>query len=250
DGTIYIDNKLIDGTLELLEYIKSIHGVSIFITNNSSKSVQDYIKKLMKLGIKATEKDFFTSSMATSLYLKEMYPFKKIYVMGTTSLVLELKREGLDITVSKTDKIDVVLIGFDTELTMQKLSDVCEVLLQDVAYLGTNPDLVCPVAFGYVPDCGSFAQIIKNATKKTPFFIGKPNPMMIDYAIKQSLFSKEETVLIGDRLYTDIASGKNANVTTICVLSGEATLKDIKESIVKPDFVYQSVKEILTSLKE
>jgi len=250
DGTIYIDNHLIDGTLDFLEYIKQIGGRSIYITNNSSKSVLDYVKKLSSLGIHASPSDFFTSSMATALYLKENYPNKLVYVMGTVSLVQELTSSGISVTTKRTDPIDVVLLGYDTELTYQKLEDVCILLNQDLPYIATNPDMVCPTAYGYAPDCGSFADLIYNATKKRPFFIGKPNPMMLIYAIAYTNANIDEAMIIGDRLYTDIASGKNAGITTVCVLSGEATVEDIAQSEIKPDYVFPSVKELLIELKK
>ena len=121
---------------------------------------------------------------------------------------------------------------------------------RDVAYLATNPDLVCPVSFGYIPDCGSMSIMLKNATGKTPFFIGKPEPIMIDCVLKKLGASKEETVIVGDRLYTDIAAGKNAGVDTICVLSGEATLDDIQNGAHKPTWVFDSVTEICAALRE
>ena len=122
----------------------------------------------------------------------------------------------------------------------------CEILTKhDIPYYATNPDWVCPVDFGSIPDCGSMCVGIEYATGKKPIFIGKPQPTMIFELMKKFGFSKEQTVVIGDRLYTDIASGVNAGVDTICVLSGEATLEDINESEIKPAFVLESVKDLL-----
>ncbi|MDD3122622.1 MAG: HAD-IIA family hydrolase [Candidatus Izemoplasmatales bacterium] len=250
DGTIYIDNHLIDGTLDLLSYINQINGRSIYITNNSSKSVLDYVKKLSSLGINATPGDFFTSSMATSFYLKENYKDKLVYVMGTASLIKELSSGGVRTTTDLKDPVEVVLLGYDTELTYSKLEDVCILLKQDLPYIATNPDMVCPTSYGYAPDCGSFADMIYNATKKRPYFIGKPNPMMLQYAVSMANATLGETMVIGDRLYTDIASGKNAGISTVCVLSGEATLEDVNLSDIKPDYVFPSVKELLIELKK
>lgn len=119
---------------------------------------------------------------------------------------------------------------------------------REVAYLATNPDLVCPVSFGYIPDCGSMSIMLKNATGKTPFFIGKPEPIMIDCVLKKLGISKEDTVIVGDRIYTDIACGVNAGVDTICVLSGEATLDDLEKSDTKPTWIFDSVREVCTEL--
>ena len=250
DGTIYQENTLFEGTLDLLEEIKKENGKYVFITNNSSKSVDAYIEKLNTLGIKSVKDDFFTSSQATILYLNEKHKNSKIYVQGTRSLVNELVQAGFNITEEVEENIDVVVMGFDTELTSQKLRNTCEVLLQDVEYIATNPDLVCPVSFGYVPDCGSVAIMIKNATGKYPKFIGKPEPTMINFCMEKYGFAKDETVVIGDRLYTDIKSAINADVTSICVLSGEATLDDIINGDIKPTFTISNIEEVYNIIKK
>jgi HAD superfamily hydrolase (TIGR01457 family) len=249
DGTLYLDHQLIDGTIPFLDTLKKQNKRGIYVTNNSSKSVIDYVKKLSSLGIDSTEKDFYTSSMATARYLNEFHFGKTVYCMGTASLKEELNSKGIKIAKDKDDFVDVVLIGYDTELTSQKLYDVCWLLKQDLPYIATNPDYVCPVEFGFVPDCGSFADMIYNATKKRPIFIGKPHPRMIEYAIEASGYSKKDAVIIGDRLYTDILSGINANITTICVLSGETTLKDIQQSDIKPDFILDSIQTVYDIIK-
>lgn len=250
DGTIYQEDHLFDGTLPFLEEIKKQNGKYIFITNNSSKSVDAYVEKLANLGIESTKEDFFTSSQATILYLNEKHQKSKIYCQGTKSLVNELKEAGFNITEEVEENVDVVLLGFDTELTHQKLRNTCEVLLQDVEYIATNPDLVCPVSFGYVPDCGSVSIMLKNATGKYPMFIGKPEPTMINFVMEKYGYTKEETVVIGDRLYTDIKSAINADVTSICVLSGEATLDDVINGDIKPTFTISDISEVYNIIKK
>jgi len=249
DGTLYLDHQLIEGTLAFLDTLKKQNKRGIYVTNNSSKSVLDYVKKLSNLGIISNETDFYTSSMATARYLNEFHDGQKVYCMGTESLKAELRSKGIQIANNKEDQVEVVLLGYDTELSSQKLYDVCWLLKQDLPYLATNPDYVCPVEFGFVPDCGSFAEMIHHATKKTPLFIGKPHPRMIEYAIEASNYSKAETVIIGDRIYTDILSGINANITTICVLSGETTLEDINMSAIKPDYILNSIKDLYNIIK-
>jgi HAD superfamily hydrolase (TIGR01450 family) len=243
DGTIYEEDRIFDGTIDLLNLIKERGGRYIFITNNSSKSVVDYIDKVAKMGIKATEEDFFTSSQATALFFKKKYPNDLIYCQGTRSLVTELKSKGLNVTEKQEDGIKVVLTGFDTELNFEKLRNTCQILTErDVDYYATNPDLVCPVSFGFVPDNGSVAIMIKNATGKYPTFIGKPETMMVDICCEKFGVSKDDAVIIGDRLYTDIQTGINAKMANICVLTGEATLKDIEEGDIKPMYVFESVR--------
>lgn len=250
DGTIYNENTLFDGTLELLDWIEKNGGKYIFITNNSSRSVEDYLGKILKMGIKANTGNFYTSGQATAMYINENYPGEVVYCMGTRSLVRELRDAGIEVVTEVDDRATIVLIGFDTENTSEKIRNTCIMLGKDVTYLATNPDLVCPVSFGYIPDCGSMAIMLKNATGKMPFVIGKPEPIMVDCVLKKWGAAPEDAVIVGDRLYTDIATGKNAGVDTICVLSGEATMEDIKAGDVKPTWIYKDVKEIYEYLKE
>lgn len=250
DGTIYNENEIFDGTLEFLEEIKRRDAQYIFITNNSSKSVKDYIKKVNDMQIAADEENFYTSSQATAAYIKENYPGQIVYCMGTQSLIKELQAEGIEVVTEVDERAGIVLIGFDTENTSEKIRKTCIMLGRDVVYLATNPDLVCPVSFGYIPDCGSMSIMLKNATGKEPFFIGKPEPIMVNCVLKKLGIEKEDAVIVGDRLYTDIKTGINANIDTICVLSGEATLKEISDGEIKPDYIFESVKEIYEGLKK
>ncbi len=245
DGTIYEENRLFEGTLEFLSQIRKNGGEYVFITNNSSKSVNDYVKKLADMGIPAVYDDFFTSSQATALYVKENFPGKKVFVMGTRSLVKELEDSGIDVTECVDSTAEVVLLGYDTELTYEKLRNTSEMLIKyDVAYIATNPDKACPVSFGFAPDCAAMAEALFMATGKRPYFIGKPEPLMPILAMGKYRATKEETVIIGDRLYTDIKTGLNTGITAVCVLSGEATWDDIINGDIKPDIVLDSIRDI------
>lgn len=248
DGTIYLDNDLFDGTLEFLDHVKKIGGRYIFLTNNSSKSVDKYIEKLKALGIESCEEDFLTSTNATVIYLKNRN-YKKIYASGTASFREQLSAAGLPITDVLSDDIDCLCMGNDTELTFQKLEDACILLGRGVDYIATNPDWVCPTWYGYVPDCGAVCEMLFRATKRRPKFIGKPEPDMALMAIEKTGFAPEETALMGDRLYTDIACGVNAGITTIFVLSGEGTMEDVAESNEKPTFIYKNIREVYEVLK-
>lgn len=247
DGTIYLENELFEGTLDFLDYVKNIGGKYIFLTNNSSKSVDKYIEKLASLGIKSNKDDFLTSTDATILYLKNK-DYKKIYAFGTKSFRKQLADAELTITDTLEDDIDCLCISNDQELTFKKLDDACILLGRGVDYIATNPDWVCPTWYGYVPDCGSFCEMLYNATKRRPIFIGKPQPIMAELAMEKTGFSKEETVVFGDRLYTDIACGVNAGISTVFVLSGEGTMEDVEKSDVKPEFIYKNIYEVYCDL--
>lgn len=167
-----------------------------------------------------------------------------MYCQGTKSFISELIESGINVTES-VEIVDVVLVGFDTELTGQKIRNTCEILSKhDTVFLATNPDIVCPVKFGFIPDCGSICQMIENATKKKPIYIGKPEPTMVNIIRNKFGVERTNTAVVGDRLYTDITTGLNADVTAICVLTGEATIEEIENSKIKPTFTFGSVKDI------
>ena len=250
DGTLYLGDRLYSFTTELLKTIRETGGKYLFMTNNSSKSVEDYIKKLQKLGICATREDFITSSQATAYYLHKYHEGQKLYVCGTESLKAELRMEGFTVTEDIAE-VDCIVMGFDTELTFRKLHDVSYLLLTrpELPYIATNPDLVCPTEFGSVPDCGSVCIMIENATGKKPVVIGKPSPLMPQLAMERLGIPKEQTCVVGDRIYTDVKSGLNAGITGILVMSGETTPAILAESPDKPHLVLEDAGEILAALR-
>ena len=250
DGTLYLGSRLYDFTVELLQEIRRTGGKYLFITNNSSKSVADYVKKLAGFGIEATREDFMTSSQATAYYLHKHHEGQRLYVCGTESLIEELRGEGFTVTTN-IDEVDCIVMGFDTELTFQKLHDVSYMLLTrpELPYIATNPDLVCPTEFGSVPDCGSVCGMIFNATGKRPVVIGKPSALMPELAMDKLGIAKEQNCVVGDRIYTDVKSGLNAGCIGILVMSGETTYEILAQSPDKPHLVMESAREILDVLK-
>lgn len=251
DGTLYIGDRIFGFTIELLEQIRINGDRYLFMTNNSSKSVADYIRKLEKLGIKADRDDFITSSQATAYYLHQHFPNHTLYVCGTESLKEELRSQGFQVSEDIAET-ECIVMGFDTELTFQKLHDVSYLLLTkpDMPYIATNPDLVCPTEFGSVPDCGSVCNMIYNATGKRPVVIGKPSALMPELAMQRLGVSKDKTCVVGDRIYTDIKSGLNAGVTGVLVMSGETTEQILADSEDKPHIVLKDAGEILQELKK
>ena len=250
DGTLYLGEQLFSFTKELLREIRRTGGEYLFMTNNSSKSVADYVKKLARLGIESVPGDFITSSQATAYYLHRHQEGKRLYVCGTESLKQELSREGFPI-VTDPGQAECVVMGFDTELTFQKLHDVSWLLTTrpEIPYIATNGDLVCPTEFGSVPDCGSVCGMIKTATGRLPYVIGKPSPLMPELAMERLGRSREETAVIGDRIYTDVKSGLNAGITGILVMSGETTQAILDASEDKPDLVLRDCGEIIDVLR-
>ena len=249
DGTLYLGDRLYDFTTDLLQTIRENGSRYLFMTNNSSKSVEDYIKKLTKLGIAATREDFITSSQATAYYLHKHHEGQRLYVCGTESLKAELRREGFPLT-ELPEETECIVMGFDTELTFRKLHDVSYLLLTrpEIPYIATNPDLVCPTEFGSVPDCGSVCQMLCNVSGRLPVVIGKPSALMPQLAMEKWGVTGSQTCVIGDRIYTDVKSALNAGITGILVLSGETTLEILEASEDKPHLVLQDCSEILEAL--
>ncbi len=243
DGTLYLDGVLFKGTLPFLEKVKERGATALFLTNNSSKSAEKYVEKLKSMGIHARLSDFVTSVQATALYLLNHCPKAKIYVCGTESLKNELRQNGLCIVEEQIEEAECLLCGFDTELTFRKLEDCSRLLClkKDLLFLATNPDWVCPTSYGYVPDCGSVCEMLFRATGRKPLFIGKPRPYMVELALEKTGCAKEEALLVGDRLYTDIACAVNAGIDSAFVLSGEGTMEDITKMNIHPTYIYKDI---------
>lgn len=251
DGTLYLDDSLFPKTKDFLSAIKEKGGKYLFLTNNSSKGIDSYVEKMNRLGIPSTSEDFLTSidALIETLKKKKDIQNKKIYIMGTESFKKQMTDKGFKVTETAGPDVDMIILGFDRELTFKKLDDVSRMLSEDkegrIDYLATNPDWVCPTEYGYVPDCGSMAWMLEKATGRLPVFIGKPCPDMALIAMKKHGFSPDETVIIGDRPYTDIKCGNNAGIDTVFVLSGEGTLKNIEAKEADPTWIMDGIGDAL-----
>lgn len=253
DGTVCIGQRLISGTKEFLEDVRDNGGQFVFITNNSTRSIEDYIHSFQKMGIMTDYSNFITASFATVQYLKKNYEGKLIYVMGTKSLLRELKRNGIRVTVDCLDpEIACVLVSYDNQLTYEKIQDTCQILntRPEVGYIATNLDYVCPIEFGYVPDCGAICQMIEHAVKRQPEYMGKPGTAMVEYSLKLNHFSKEQALIVGDRLYTDILCGHKTGVETALVLTGETTRQEAEACGYGPDYIFSSIDELAEAWRE
>lgn len=250
DGTLAVDDFLYEGSYDLIKYIKKINGRAFFITNNSVKSRKDYMEKFARWGILTDEDQFMTASYATCCYLKEYYSDKKLFVVGTPSFVEELISFGLNVTEEDMNDIDCVVVGFDRTLDYQKIEKACELLMDpSVDYIGTNPDLRCPTGFGFIPDCGAICNMITAAIDRKPYYVGKPNKEIAEMCMRQVNASPEEVIVVGDRLYTDIACGINAGVETAVVFTGEAKEEDLELTEFKPDYSFATILEFFEAVR-
>lgn len=248
DGTVNLGFDPIDGAKAFLETLRAQNKRYIFLTNNSSKNALDYVEKMRALGFFCERENIFTSGMAAGMFLRDQKKGKRVYVCGTESLKKEVASYG--VTVAE-ENADLVLLGYDTELNYEKIRKVCALLCGGAEYYATNLDLVCPIENGrYLPDCGSFADMFENAVKRRPLFLGKPDRTMIDLVIAKTGVPRENTAVVGDRIYTDIKSGVNAGVTTILVMSGETTPEILASSGTKPDYVLDSVRAIDSAIRQ
>ena len=247
DGTIYLGNELFPFTKDFLKKVEDTGREYYFFTNNSSKSQQAYIEKLGKLGIQIKKDQMMTSSHVIVKYLKEHYEGKSIYVLGTQSLIQEFQYFDMNLT---DEDPDIVVLGFDTTLTYEKLSKACHYIRNGCTYFGINPDWNCPMEGGaFIPDCGSIAKLIEASTGRFPEFFGKPSKHTLDYIIQETGYEPDEIAIVGDRLYTDIACGVNAGVDTALVLSGESTRETLAASDVQPTWVLRDVAELLEQMQ-
>ena len=248
DGTIYLGSTLFPYTQAFLQTLRD-NGISYsFLTNNPTKSSNDYLLKLQKLGIDATEQQMYTSSIATIDYIRMQYPeAKRIFTLGTPSMQAEFKKAGFEITSdSANDVPDILVVAFDTTLEYSRLCRAAWWASKtDIPYIATNPDWVCPTDQPTIlVDCGSLCKAIEGATKRQPdIVIGKPNPNML-YCIRDKYNLKDDEIaMVGDRIYTDVATAQNAGSFGVLVLSGETTLEISLTYDRQPDLTALSIKE-------
>lgn len=251
DGTLYLEETLLPGAAEFLEYVRSRGGCYRFLTNNSSRGVDAGLEKMHRLGVPAIPEEFLTAVEATIHYLRTVRsPNDIYYAVGTASFCRQIAQAGFSLRDTPTEDVTAVLVGYDTTLTYEKVQDACRLLCRGADFLATNPDLACPTLFGFVPDCGSICAMLENACGCKPVFIGKPDPTMIHLAWAQTGYGPAETLMVGDRLYTDIACGVHAGVDTALVLTGEATAADASVSDTPPTAIYENMAQLLAALRQ
>jgi len=245
DGTVYLGNTLLPGALQFREKLQKTGREWLFITNNSSKSAVHYAAKLAQMGWPAQPEDIMTPGEATCLYLKEQKPGARIFLLGTPELAAEFAAHGF---ILAKDEPDYVVLGFDMTLEYGKVAAACRFIRAGVPFIATHPDLNCPTEDGFLPDCGSMAAMLTASTGVKPLVIGKPHAYFIQAVRRRKPFPREEVAIVGDRLYTDIATGVNAGITSILVFSGETRPEDLAASAVQPDMAVSGLEELAEML--
>ncbi len=247
DGTLYLGDDVYPGAIELMEGLPGLGKKYIYLTNNSSRAGADYIGRLTRLGFPCQAENVFSSGMATGIYLNSYHPGAKVYLVGNSAFRRELSSYGVQLV---DEGADLVVAGFDTELTYEKLDKAVHYLRRGAPFIAANPDWVCPMPHDEVmPDCGSICALLTAATGVEPLYIGKPNRRMIDLISQTTGVPNEKICAVGDRLYTDIAVAQNAGSVSVLVLSGETDQAMVDAAERKPDYVLPSVKELHELLK-
>lgn len=246
DGTFYLGEKLLPGALEFMDYLRENDLDYLFLTNNSSKHAGLYAQKIRKLGYNVPEEKIFTSGEATAIYLNQLKPAARIYLVGTTALEDEFQKHGFELTDQNPD---YAVLGFDTSITYEKIWKFCNFLREGKPYIATHPDFNCPTENGFMPDIGSFMAMIEASTGRKPdVVIGKPQVHIVNAVVEKTGYCLDQIAMIGDRLYTDIALGQ-AGIKTILVLSGETKPEDLIGSNFQPDIIMEDLGDLVRKLK-
>jgi HAD superfamily hydrolase (TIGR01450 family) len=243
DGTLYRGSQLFPQTLPFLAQLRQRGIGYTFLTNNTSRSKSDYVAKLAKLGVEASESEIYTPADSTIAYLRQQLPqVKSIAVLGTPSLCQQFVNAGFRIS---WDTPQAVIVGFDTTLTYERLCHTAWWISKGLPYIATHPDLVCPTDEPTVlVDCGSITACLTAATGRQPLVLGKPDPAILVAVCSTYSLAPAELAMVGDRLYTDMAMARRAGTMAVLVLSGEATAADAATMSDPPDLIVSDVGEL------
>lgn len=246
DGTFYLGDQLIEGSLDFLNALERTGRTARFLTNNSSRSASVYAQKLARMGVRGQYQDVISSAHAAAHYILRTFPHQRGYLMGNPMLRSELESMGLVFT---EDDPTYVLAAFDTTLSYARLCCVCDLVHAGLPYIATHPDFNCPTETGFVPDLGAMMALIEASTgRKADLILGKPYGGIVTEALERTGFQLGEMAMVGDRLYTDVATGVRHGMTGILVLSGEATMEDVAASDVQPDLIFGRLSDMIPYL--
>ncbi len=247
DGTIYMGSTLFPFTKKFLASL-SDNGIGYsFLTNNPSRSIDDYMLKLSGMGIQARREQMYTTALATIDYIKTHYPqARNLFLLGTPSMIAEFEAAGFRSTADdENDVPDAVVVAFDMTLSYGRLCRASWWVSQGLPYIATNPDRVCPTDKKVVlVDCGSICKCIEHATGRCPdITLGKPDPNMLCGIVERHGLRPDEIAMVGDRIYTDVAMARNAGALGVLVLSGETTLETARSASPQPDVTALNIEE-------
>ena len=247
DGTFYLGEQLLDGSLQFIETLHEQGIEFLFLTNNSSKDSRQYAEKIARLGLSIARDKILTSGEATVMHIQSQAPGARVYVVGTPALENEFRTHGFTLT---PDGPDFAVLGFDTTLTYDKLWKLCDLVRAGRPFIATHPDYNCPTETGFMPDIGAMIAFVNASTGREPdLIVGKPNKLFVEKASERTGIPVSAMCMIGDRLYTDIALGATACIPTILVLSGETKVEEVSQSAFQPDHIFQNLGEVADHLR-
>lgn len=247
DGTFYLGDDLLDGSLAFMDALRRTGRRALFLTNNSSKDASTYVRKLRRMGVAEPFLRVYTSGQATGRYVLRAFSGKRAFLLGNELLRGELSAMGVAID---DERPDYVLVGFDTTLDYRKLTRVCDLVRAGLPYVATHPDFNCPTERGFIPDIGAIMAFIEASTGRGPdVIIGKPHAGIVEGALEIMEATPGECAMVGDRLYTDIATGVHFGMTAILVLTGEASMEDVAKSDVKPHIIVERLSNLIPYLE-
>ena len=244
DGTVYMEDTVFPFAVDFIHKLKNAGKQILFFTNNASKNVSVYFEKLNRMGFGVTEDEILSSADVCTAFLNKYRCGKSVYLLGTPALFEHFKKHSVPLC-KDGEKPDIVVVSFDTTLTYEKLNNACRFIRNGAEFLSTHPDFNCPVKDGYIPDSGAICAAVTASTGKTPRYFGKPYAETAEMICSITGIDKNDMCIFGDRLYTDIALGKSNGITSVLVLTGEATKEDADTApeSSKPDFIYDSLAE-------
>lgn len=248
DGTIYLGGIPFDFAVRFINKLREDGRRILFFTNNASHSPEFYIKKLTRLGFNPSKEEICTSGNVTAAFLTTERAGKRVYLVGTEELYDQFAAAGVDLVCDKNGvpdgrEADIVVTSFDTTLTYDKLVVACDFIRAGAEYLSTHPDFNCPTETGFIPDSGAIAALVTASTGAMPTYFGKPYPETVRMISEITGVEKDEMIIFGDRIYTDIATGRRHGITAALVLSGECKEADAAAASLEdqPDIMLESL---------
>ena len=241
DGVIYHGNQLLPGALEFVDWLQREEKRFLFLTNSSERAPRELQEKLKRLGLEVDREHFYTSALATAAFVASQAPGCSAYIIGETGLSNALYDAGIAMNDVNPD---YVIVGESRTYTYENILRAVKFVQNGAKLIGTNPDMTGPTEQGIVPATGALISPIEQATGNKAYFVGKPNPLMMRTALKKIRCQREDTVIVGDRMDTDIIAGVESEIATVLVLSGCTSREEVKAFAYRPDQILDGVGEI------
>lgn len=249
DGVVYRGEELLPGAKEFIAWLDASHKKYLFLTNNSFASERQVLAKLARLGIPTDASHILGAGQAAVQNIARRFPGATVYVVGEPPLIDLVRFHKLKVASQNSHQADVVLVGLDRMFDYKKLTEATLAIRAGATFIAINRDPLLPIQGGVIPGCGAMVGAIEAASSTKPEVVGKPQPTLLQEAMRLLHSQPEETVMIGDGLDTDIAGGKAAGTHTLLVLSGKDTRDNLLKSPIKPDHVYENLAAVVADIK-